>query len=90
MVRMFDATTFIGLAASIMVTVAYIPEVWKTVKLKHTRDLALSWIVTLAVGQVLFFIYGVEIGSIPLAIAAGSAIIMMLIMLACKLKYKNR
>jgi MtN3 and saliva related transmembrane protein len=87
---MFDFVTFIGLAASIMVTVAYIPEVIETVKSKHTRDLSLLWIVTLAIGQVLFFVYGVGIASIPLSIAAGSAVIMMLVMLACKLKYKNR
>jgi MtN3 and saliva related transmembrane protein len=86
----FDVVTFIGLAASILVTVAYIPEVWKTIKEKHTRDLSLSWIVTLAVGQVLFFFYADQIGSIPLSIAAGCATVMMIIMLGCKLKYKNR
>ncbi len=87
---MFDAVTFIGLAASVLVTLSYIPEVWKTVKSKHTRDLSLSWIVSLAIGQILFLIYGIEIVSIPLAIAAGCAIVMMGIMLACKLKYRNK
>jgi MtN3 and saliva related transmembrane protein len=87
---MFDSVTFVGLAASILVTVAYIPEVWRTVKLKHTRDISLSWIVALTAGQVLFLIYGISIDSLPLAIAAGCAIVMMAIMLGCKLKYKGR
>jgi len=87
---MFDFTTFVGLAASIMVTIAYIPEVWKTVKSKHTRDLSLLWLVTLAIGQILFFIYGIEIASIPLVIAAGCSIIMLVVMLGYKLRYRNK
>ncbi len=87
---MVSWVTLIGLAASFLVTVAYIPEVWKTVKSRHTRDLALSWIIVLDIGQVCFFIYAIEIGSIPVAIAAGCAVIMMTIMLICKLDYKNR
>ncbi len=87
---MFDVVTFIGLSGSFLVTVAYIPELWRTLKSKHTRDLAMSWIVTLAIGQILFFVYAAEIDSIPLAIAAFCATVMMFIMLGCKLKYKNR
>ena len=87
---MIDATEIIGLAASALVTVAYIPEVVKTVRAKHTRDLSLLWIVILDVGQLLFLIYGVSIGSIPLMISGGAGIIMMSIMLAYKLIYKNR
>ena len=68
---MFDAVTFIGLAASVLVTLSYIPEVWKTVKSKHTRDLSLSWIVSLPIGQILFLIYGIEIVSIILGDSGG-------------------
>lgn len=87
---MIDWTIIIGLAASALVTVAYIPEVIKTVRAKHTRDLSLAWIIILDAGQVLFLIYGHAIGSLPLIISGGAGIIMMTIMLAYKLDYKNR
>ena len=89
---MIDWVTIIGLAASALVTVSYIPEVIKTVKSKHTRDLSLSWIVILDAGQLLFLIYGFGLTppSIPLIISGGAGVIMMSIMLADKLRYKNR
>ena len=85
-----DWTTIIGLAASALVTIAYIPEVIKTVKSRHTRDLSLSWIVILDAGQLLFLVYGIGISSIPLIISGGAGVVMMSIMLVDKLRYKNR
>jgi MtN3 and saliva related transmembrane protein len=87
---MFDAVTFIGLAASIMVTVAYVPELWKTIRQKHTRDISLLWIITLDISQILFFIYSTAIDSIPVMIASGCSIVMVTVMLGYKLKYKNK
>lgn len=87
---MIDWTLIIGMIASILVTVAYIPEVVKTVKARHTRDLSLAWIVMLDVGQLLFLIYGIAIASIPLMFSGGSGVVMMSIMLTYKLMYKNK
>jgi MtN3 and saliva related transmembrane protein len=87
---MINWTVVIGLAASVLVTVAYIPEVVKTIKTRHTRDFSLAWIVILDAGQVLFLIYGNAISSIPLVISGGAGILMMTIMLIYKLIYKNR
>jgi MtN3 and saliva related transmembrane protein len=87
---MIDWALIIGMVASILVTVAYIPEVVKTVRARHTRDLSLAWIVMLDVGQLLFLIYGIDIASIPLMFSGGSGVVMMSIMLAYKLMYKNK
>ena len=86
---MIDWTIIIGLAATALVTIAYIPEVVKTVKLRHTRDLSLAWIVILDAGQLLFFIYGDAISNLPLIISGGAGVLMMSIMLVYKLVYKN-
>ncbi len=87
---MIDGTVLIGLAASALVTVAYIPEVVKTIRAKHTRDLSLAWIVILDAGQLLFLIYGNAIGSLPLIISGSAGVLMMTIMLVYKLMYKNK
>lgn len=87
---MIDWTLIVGLAASILVTIAYIPEVVRTVRARHTRDLSLAWIVMLDAGQLLFLIYGIAILSIPLMLSSGCGVVMMSIMLACKLIYKNK
>ncbi len=88
--NMTDWNTIIGLVASVLVTVAYVPEVYKTVRAKHTRDLSEAWIVILDAGQLLFFIYGLGIASWPLIISGSLGFVMMTIMLAYKLAYKNR
>jgi MtN3 and saliva related transmembrane protein len=88
--NMIDWTEIIGLAASALVTIAYIPEVIKTVTARHTRDLSLTWLIILDASQVLFFVYGRAISSLPLIISSSGGIIMMTIMLAYKLKYKNK
>lgn len=87
---MIDWNLAVGLAASALTTIAYIPEVARTVRSKHTRDLSLAWIVILDAGQLLFLIYGVDISSVPLIITSGLAILMLSVMLAYKLTYKNR
>ncbi len=87
---MTDWNTIIGLVASALVTIAYIPEVVKTIRSKHTRDLSEAWIVILDAGQLLFFVYGVGISSIPLMISGSLGFLMMTIMLAYKLIYKNK
>jgi len=89
-VFVIDWTAVVGLVASALVTVAYIPEVLKTVRARHTRDLSLSWIVILDAGQLLFLIYGGAIASLPLLISGGAGVLMMSIMLVFKLVYGNR
>lgn len=85
-----ELITLVGLTASILVTVAYIPEVVKTIRTKETRDLALSWIVTLDLGQVLYLIYSLAIMNIPVIITSSSGVVTCTILLVYKMKYGDK
>ena len=77
----------LGLAGSILVTIAYVPQAIKTVSTKHTKDLSLAWLSILAVGLFLYSIYGIWISSIPVILSSGFGFILVAILLAYKLRY---
>ncbi|MCL4371739.1 PQ-loop domain-containing transporter [Candidatus Marsarchaeota archaeon] len=77
----------LGLAGSILVTIAYVPQTIKTVSTKHTKDLSLTWLLILAIGLFMYTVYGVWISSIPVIISSGLGCILVVILLAYKLRY---
>jgi len=80
--------TSIGLAAAICTTISFLPQVIKTVKIKHTKDLSLGMYLILTIGIVLWFVYGVLIGDLPLIIANAVSLLFSATILIYKIKYK--
>ncbi|MCL5093454.1 MAG: PQ-loop domain-containing transporter [Candidatus Marsarchaeota archaeon] len=82
-----EAYYIIGLAGSILVTIAYVPQTLKTVLTKHTKDLSLAWLLILAVGLFMYSAYGIWISSIPVIFSSGFGFILVFILLIYKLRY---
>ncbi|OQP51891.1 SemiSWEET family sugar transporter [Niastella populi] len=61
----------IGMLAAILTTGAYIPQAYKTIKTRQTRDLSIVTFTMLFVGTILWFIYGMYIRDTPLMLANG-------------------
>lgn len=61
----------IGMIAAILTTGAYIPQAYKTIKTRQTRDLSIVTFTMLFVGTILWFIYGMYIRDTPLMLANG-------------------
>jgi MtN3 and saliva related transmembrane protein len=83
----FETVDFIGVVAGMLTTVAFVPQVLKVVRTKSTKDLSLGMFLLFAVGILLWFIYGLCIGSIPVILANGATLILTAIILLCKFKY---
>ena len=81
-----EAYYIIGLAGSILVTIAYVPQTVKTVLTKHTKDLSLAWLLILAVGLFMYSVYGIWISSIPVIFSSGFGFILVFTLLICKLR----
>ena len=77
----------LGLAGSILVTIAYVPQTIKTVLTKHTKDLSLAWLFILTVGLFMYSIYGIWISSTPVIFSSGFGFILVLTLLVYKLRY---
>jgi len=74
--------------AAIMTTIAFLPQVIKTWRLKETRDISLLMFLILSAGVFLWIIYGLIIQDIPVIMANSVTFILCMIILFFKLKYR--
>jgi len=81
-------TDIIGFIGGALTTLALVPQVVKAWKTKHTRDVSIWWILTLTVGIILWLVYGILINSMPIIAANGVTLILSLIVLILKIRYK--
>lgn len=82
-----DYITILGFVAGTLTTVAYVPQVVRSWKLKETKDLSLAMLVLYLCGVSLWLVYGFWIGSLPVIAANGVSIGLLLILTGIKLRY---
>lgn len=80
--------TFLGFVAATLTTVAFVPQVVRVWRSRSTRDISLPMFLVLALGIVLWLIYGAIIGDLPLIVANVVTLILVLTILFFKLRYK--
>lgn len=78
--------SYIGFFAAICTTVAFIPQVIKVYKSKHTKDISLGMFLFLNLGFILWICYGLMIKSYPVVIANAVTIILASYILITKIK----
>jgi len=83
-----DAITLVGFIAGTLTTVAYVPQVIRSWKLRETRDISLTMLLLYAAGVSLWFVYGVWSDALPIIAANGISLILILILLGIKLRYR--
>jgi len=80
--------TIMGLIAASLTTFAFLPQVIKTWRMKETRDISLWMYLIFTIGVSLWLGYGILIGDYPVSIANGATLILALIILIAKFRYK--
>jgi MtN3 and saliva related transmembrane protein len=83
-----ESVTFIGLLAATLTTVAFVPQVVRAWRTRSTRDISLPMFLVLAFGITLWLIYGAMINDLPLIAANLVTLILVLMILFFKLRYK--
>ncbi|MDH4128072.1 MAG: SemiSWEET transporter [Spirochaetota bacterium] len=78
----------IGLIAGTLTSIAFLPQVIKTWKTKSTNDISLIMFTAFSLGILMWLIYGIIINSLPIIIANSVTIILSLIILYFKIRYK--
>ncbi|WP_277057826.1 SemiSWEET family sugar transporter [Trichlorobacter lovleyi] len=81
--------TLIGLVAGLLTSVAALPQVIKTWRSRHARDLSIWQPLLLSVGVALWLIYGMLIGDTPLILANITPLICNLLLTAMKIRFKD-
>lgn len=77
----------IGFIAGCFVVASLIPQVLKSWKSKSTRDISVSWTLINLIGQLLWLVYGLVIGSLSLIVMTALTFAMMFSILILKLKF---
>ena len=79
--------TTIGLAAAFLTTMAAVPQVVRSWRTRHVRDISLWQPVLLVIGMLLWLWYGLELGDLPLIIGNIVSLALNLTLIFFKLRF---
>ena len=80
---------FFGYFAAILTTLAFLPQLIKTLKTRKAEDVSLITLIMFLSGVLSWIIYGYEISSIPILIANVITFILNLLILIFKISFSN-
>lgn len=83
-----DNIEILGLVAAMITTSGFVPQVYKIWKDKSTKDISLNMYLLLTLGLLLWLVYGISIESLPVILANGITLVLVLSIIFFKLKYK--
>ena len=86
---MLDHVELLGFAAAFLTTIAFIPQVVQVWKSKSTDGLSLTTYLIFVTGVFLWFLYGLNIGSLSMIIANLITVILALIIIYFIIKSKK-
>jgi len=78
---------WVGYVAAVLTTAAYVPQMIKVVRHKHTQSISLGMYVLISAGLAMWFVYGVMIDSPSIILANSITFVLALIILFMKLKH---
>jgi len=84
-----DAIQFVGLAAGMLTTIAFLPQVIKTWKSRSAKDLSLGMFSMFCVGVALWLAYGLLVWDIPVIAANLLTLMLASTLLFFKLRFKE-
>ena len=79
----------VGYFAAILTTIAFIPQLIKTLKTKRADDVSLITLIMFLIGVFLWIIYGFRISSTPILIANTITFLLNLLILISKIYYSK-
>ena len=80
---------FFGYFAAILTTLAFVPQLIKTLKTKKADDVSLTTLIMFLTGVAAWIIYGIEISSKPILIANTITFLLNFLILVFKLIYSK-
>jgi len=83
-----DNTTLLGLVAGSLTTAAFFPQFLKAWKSRSTKDVSLLMYVIISTGVLLWLIYGLIIGSLPVIAANAVTLLIAGAILILKIRFR--
>lgn len=80
----------IGLLAGTLTTLSFLPQAVKTWRQKSARELSDGMLAAFSSGVVLWLIYGLALGALPIILANALTLALLLVIIFLKIKYERR
>lgn len=78
----------LGSLAGALTTIAFIPQVIKTWKTRSTHDISLIMFSLFSLGVLLWLLYGISLGALPIIIANSITLALAMSILVMKIRFK--
>ncbi len=80
----------IGFAAAACTTAAFVPQVVRVWRLKRAEEICLVTVLALSIGSLVWLTYGLLISSLPIVLANGVTLVLVLTILLLKVMWDRR
>ncbi len=80
----------LGFCAAFCTTVAFVPQLWRVMRLRSARDISMPTFLLFSIGILLWLLYGIATGSKPVIVANGATLVLSVSILVLKLRYDGR
>ena len=85
-----ELVNLLGTAAGTLTTIAFVPQVLKTWRTRSGEDISTGMFLLFAGGVLLWLIYGLALGAVPIIIANAITLCLAVTILLLKLRYRHR
>lgn len=85
-----DYINLLGLTAGGLTTVSFLPQVVKTWKSRSADDISSGMFALFSAGVLLWLLYGLELGALPIIIANAITLALALTILTLKFRFQRR
>jgi MtN3 and saliva related transmembrane protein len=90
-VRLGSATVqVVGYLAAFLTTAAFVPQLFRVIKLRSARDISLGTFLMFSVGVFFWLIYGIYAGSKPVIASNAVTLLLSVSILVLKLRFDRK
>ena len=79
--------SIVGFIAGTLTTIAFLPQLIKTLRCRSAKDLSYSMLITFCAGVVLWLIYGIFLHALPIIFANAVTLLLAGAILLLKIRY---
>jgi MtN3 and saliva related transmembrane protein len=83
-----DSITFLGLVAGTLTTTAFLPQLVKAWNSRSTKDISLPMYIVFCTGILLWLIFGIFTGSLPVIAANAATLLIAIAILILKIRFR--
>jgi MtN3 and saliva related transmembrane protein len=76
--------TILGLIAGTCTTLSFLPQVIRTLRTRHARDLSAAWLLIFGLGTALWLTYGLLKSDIAITVANGVTFGLVMVLIVAK------